>query len=160
VDPTVTIRPAESGDVEALGRLGAALVQEHYDFDRQRFLAPGPGTASGYGSYLGGMAQSGDACVFVAVSDGSVAGYVFAALEPLSWMDLRGPAGVVHDVIVSDDARRGGIGTKLMDAAIGWLREHGAPRVILMTAARNAGAQALFHRLGFRDTMVEMTLEL
>ena len=47
-----------------------------------------------------------------------------------------------------------------MQAAVDWLREHGAPRVILWTAAPNQAVQALFRRLGFRDTMMEMTKEL
>jgi RimJ/RimL family protein N-acetyltransferase len=47
-----------------------------------------------------------------------------------------------------------------MEAAIDWLRERGAPRVILWTATQNEAAQALFQRLGFRKTMTEMTLEL
>lgn len=37
---------------------------------------------------------------------------------------------------------------------------HGAPRGILWTAAPNETAQTLFHGLGFRDTMIEMTMEL
>ena len=55
---TVMIRPAERRGADALGKLGAMLVQEHYDFDRQRFLAPTPGTARGYGAFLGSMAES------------------------------------------------------------------------------------------------------
>ena len=47
-----------------------------------------------------------------------------------------------------------------MQAAIDWLRERNAPRVILWTAAPNETAQSLFRRLGFRETMMEMTLEL
>jgi hypothetical protein len=41
-----------------------------------------------------------------------------------------------------------------------WLRGRGAPRVILWTAAQNDAAQTLFTTLGFRQTMVEMTMEL
>lgn len=135
-------------------------MRTHYAFDAQRFLAPGSGTEHGYASFLGSVIDSPDDCVFVAEQDGTIRGYVFAALEPLSWKELRGPAGFIHDLAVVDEARRSGIGTKLMDAALGWLREHGAPRVILWTAAPNETAHKLFRRLGFRDTMVEMTLEL
>jgi RimJ/RimL family protein N-acetyltransferase len=35
----------------------------------------------------------------------------------------------------------------------------GAPRVVLLTAWQNDGAQALFEKAGFRRTMVEMTRE-
>jgi ribosomal protein S18 acetylase RimI-like enzyme len=157
---TVEIRTAERRDVAALGRLGAMLMRTHYEFDRQRFLAPGAGTESGYASFLGVMLESPDTCVFVAEEEGKVVGYVFAALEPLSWKELRGPAGFIHDVAVAEEARHSGAGTRLMQAAIDWLRQQGAPRVILWTAAPNAEAQSLFHHLGFRDTMIEMTMEL
>jgi len=158
--PPVTIRKAEPADLQALGRLGALLVRTHYEFDSKRFLPPTKGIEDGYASFLGRMSESPDSCVFVAERDGAIVGYVFAALEPLSWKELRGPAGFIHDVIVAEEARRLGIGTKLMEAAIEWLRARHAPRVILSTAALNVAAQVLFRRLGFRDTMVEMTMEL
>jgi ribosomal protein S18 acetylase RimI-like enzyme len=156
----VEIRKAGRRDLEALGRLGAMLIRTHYAFDHQRFLAPVEGVEKRYGSFLGSFLDSADGCVFVAERDGVVVGYVFAALEPLNWKELRGPAGFIHDVAVAEEARRSGIGTKLIEVAVGWLRDHGAPRVILWSAAQNEAARSLFHRLGFRDTMVEMTMEL
>jgi ribosomal protein S18 acetylase RimI-like enzyme len=154
------IRRAEKRDVEALGKLGVMLMETHHAFDRQRFLAPTPDASSGYSWFLGNMLDDDDACIFVADDGGEVAGYVYAALEPLSWKELRGPAGFIHDIAVREASRRDGIATQLMNAAIAWLREQGAPRVVLWTAAPNAGAQRLFHEAGFRDTMIEMTLEL
>jgi ribosomal protein S18 acetylase RimI-like enzyme len=157
---TVTIRRAERRDLESLGRLGAMLMRTHYAFDSERFLAPGKGSESGYASFLGNVLDSPEDCVFVAEKDGRITAYVYAALEPMSWKELRGPAGFIHDLVVSEEARRLGIGTKLTETAVEWLREHGAPRVILGTAASNKVALALFHRLGFHDTMIEMTREL
>lgn len=155
------IRKAERRDLDSLGRLGAMLMRTHYAFDRQRFLAPGTDAERGYAWFLGSVLESDENCVFVAEQDeGGIAGYVYAALEPHSWKELRGPAGFIHDLAVADEARHTGIGTKLLQVAIDWLRERNAPRVILWTAASNATAQSLFRRLGFRDTMMEMTLEL
>lgn len=154
------IRRAGRGDLEAVGRLGAMLVRTHYAFDHDRFLAPLEGTETAYAAFLGRQLDSRDACVFVAERDGVIAGYVFAALEPLNWKELRGPAGFIHDLAVSEEARRSGVGTKLIEAAVAWLRDRGAPRVILGTAAQNAVARSLFRQLGFRETMIEMTLEL
>jgi ribosomal protein S18 acetylase RimI-like enzyme len=157
----LTIRSAESRDLEALGRLGTMLMRTHYAFDPQRFLAPREGTEAGYGSFLGSVLDDEEGHIFVADDGTGVIGYVYAALEPLSWKELRGPAGFIHDIAVAEEARRGGVATALLDAAIGWLGERGAPRVILWTAARNEAAQALFaKRFGFRKTMLEMTLEL
>jgi ribosomal protein S18 acetylase RimI-like enzyme len=156
----MNIRRAEPRDADALGRLGAMLMRTHYDFDPQRFLAPMEGSERGYASFLAGLLDSPDDCIFVAEDEGRIAGYVFAALEPLSWKELRGPAGFIHDVVVFEEARGSGIGTQLIGAALEWLRDRGAPRAVLWTAAANAGAQRLFHRLGFRDTAIEMTIEL
>jgi GNAT superfamily N-acetyltransferase len=156
----VIIRKAEDRDVASLGRLGAMLMRTHYAFDHLRFLPPGPGSESGYAHFLGSILGTDDGVVFVAEEGDAVIGYAYAALEPLSWKELRGPAGFIHDVAVVEEHRHAGAGTQLMDAAIRWLRERGAPRVILWTAAPNDPARSLFHHLGFRDTMVEMTMEL
>jgi ribosomal protein S18 acetylase RimI-like enzyme len=154
------VRRAERRDVAALGRLGAMLMRTHFEFDRQRFLQPGGGADRGYASFLGSRLDSLQECVFVAELEGTVIGYVYAGLEPLSWKELRGPAGFIHDVAVEEQARRSGAARQLMAAAMAWLREHGAPRVVLWTATPNAAAQSLFRSLGFRETMTEMTLEL
>lgn len=99
--------------------------------------------------------------VFVAADEDDVVhGYACATLEGISWKELRGPAGVLHDIIVDEAARRTGIATALVEAVLTWLREQQAPRVVLSTAAPNVAAQALFARFGFRHTMVELTKEL
>ena len=155
-----TIRLATAADLPALGRLGALLIRTHYAFDPQRFMEPGTDPADGYAWFLGKQLKDVDAVVFVAEQDGKVIGYVYAALEPVSWKELRDACGFIHDVLVEEQERRSGTATALMEAAIGWLREQGAPRVILGTAEKNEGAQRLFAKLGFRRTMVEMTREL
>ncbi len=156
----VTIRAAERRDLEALGQLGAMLMRTHYAFDAQRFLAPGESAESGYARFLGSVLSDPDGRVLVAEEGENVLGYVYVALEPLSWKELRGPAGFIHDVAVREDARRQRVAEQLMQAALDWLRERDAPRVILWTAAQNDAARTLFRRLGFRDTMIEMTMEL
>lgn len=160
VDASPNIRPAGAADLPALGRLGGALLRVHYDFDPQRFLTPPDEPEAGYAWFLGTQMHEPDACVFVAEQDGQVVGYVYAGLEPMSWKELRDAAGFIHDVAVAEPYRGRGIGEALVQRASDWLRDHGAPRVLLWTAQRNAAAQRLFVRLGFRPTMIEMTREL
>ena len=155
-----TIRPAALTDAAALGQLGALLVREHHDFDPQRFMSPLPGIENGYGRFLTSQIGQDDAIVMVAELDGDIGGYVYATLEDRSWRDLRDACGYIEDIVVAETARRSGVATMLMNAAFDWVRSRGAPRVLLMTATANAGAQALFTRLGFRPTMIEMTREL
>jgi ribosomal protein S18 acetylase RimI-like enzyme len=140
--------------------MGGQLMRLHYAFDRQRFLDPGARPEVGYASFLRGQLNDEEQAVFVADQGGRVVGYVYAGIEPLSWKELRDRAGFVHDLVVLEEARRGGVATALMTAALEWLATLGVPRVLLWAADQNTVAQALFERLGFRRTMVEMTREL
>jgi ribosomal protein S18 acetylase RimI-like enzyme len=156
----VVIRRANESDVPILGRLGALLLETHYQFDQKRFMAPRANSAEGYARFLRSQLKLEDVAVFVAEREGSIIGYVYSGMEPASWKELREAAGFIHDVVVDDACRRAGIATRLIEAAMEWLRERGAPRVVLWTAENNPGAQHLFSCLGFRRTMVEMTREL
>jgi GNAT superfamily N-acetyltransferase len=156
----IVLRRATESDLPTLGQLGALLMQTHYAFDKQRFMAPGSSPAEGYGWFLGTQLHEEDAVVFVVERAGVVIGYVYAGLEPRSWKELREPAGFIHDVAVVESSRRTGVATVLIEAAIDWLRTRGAPRVLLWTAEGNKAALPLFSRLGFRRTMIEMTREL
>lgn len=156
-EPVTIIRRATERDAPALGRLGAALVRLHHDFDPGRFLAPGEHVEDGYARFLGAQLAREDDVVFVAERAGEVVGYVFAGVEPRSWKELRDEAGFIHDVLVAESARGTGTGERLVEAAAEWLVARGVGSVMLWTAARNEGAQRLFERLGFRQTMIEMT---
>lgn len=156
----VTIRPAAPGDLAVLGRLGALLVRVHHDFDPQRFIPARPGVEHAYASFLGTQLQEPDVIVLVAEREGVVMGYTYAGVEGNDYMALRGPAGVLHDIVVDPAERGQGVGRMLLDATIAALRARGAPRVVLSTAERNEAAQRLFARAGFRRTMIEMTREM
>jgi ribosomal protein S18 acetylase RimI-like enzyme len=156
----IHVRRATPADMEAVGRLGALLVRTHHEFDPKRFIAARPRTAESYASFLGSQLEDPDVTVLAAEEQGRVIGYAYAASEDYDWMSLRGPAGVLHDIIVDPEARGRGAGRLLLEATLDFLRSRGAPRVVLSTAARNASAQRLFASAGFRDTMIEMTREL
>jgi ribosomal protein S18 acetylase RimI-like enzyme len=158
--PAATLRPAAPADLPASGRLGALLVRTHHDFDPERFLPTTPQTEHGYASFLGTQLEKPNVVVLVAERDGEVLGYTYAGVEGYDYMSLRGPAGILYDIVV-DPAHRGrGVGRMLLDATLSALKTRGAPRVVLSTAEQNAPAQRLFASAGFRRTMIEMTREL
>ena len=157
--PAASIRPGTPADLKAIGRLGALLVRIHHDFDPDRFIAATPQTEHAYGSFLGTQLGEPSIVILVAERDGEVIGYAYAGVEGTDYMALRGPAGVLYDIVV-DAAHRGqGVGRGLLDATLAALEAKGAPRVVLSTAERNESAQRLFARAGFRRTMIEMTRE-
>ena len=157
---TVSIRRATTADLPRLGRLGALLVEEHHAFDERRFLPTRDRTPTDYAAFL--VRQLTDPKVIVLVADdhGDVVGYTYATIEGYDYMSLRGPAGVIQDIIVEPEFRGRGIARQLLTAALEALSAGGANQVVLSTAERNEAAQRLFASAGFRRTMVEMTREL
>jgi ribosomal protein S18 acetylase RimI-like enzyme len=156
----IVVRPATTADLEAVGRLGAILVRTHHDFDPKRFMAASAQTERGYASFLGSQLREKDVILLVAEQDRKVVGYSYARVEGRDYMSLRGPAGVLHDIVVCPEHRRHGVGSVLLDATLRALESRGVPQIVLSTAALNAGAKRLFTRAGFRETMVEMTRDV
>ncbi len=154
------IRRATEDDLTTLGRLGAVLLRTHHAFDAQRFMAPGSNPEAGYAAFLRTQFQSDDVAVFVAEHQGAVIGYVYAGIEPQSWKELRERAGFIHDIVVEESGRRSGVAAMLIQTALEWMRGRGLTHAMLWTATHNDAAQHLFTRLGFRETMIEMTREL
>lgn len=158
--PTIVVRPAAAADALTLGYLGALLMKLHHDFDPTRFIAPTQRTPGLYASFLEARRQRENSVVLVAEGEGIVLGYAYATLDGNDLMALRGPAGVLQDLVVDPAHRRRGVGRLLVEAIRNTLASRGAPRFVLSTAARNDVAQRLFAALGFRATMIEMTLDL
>jgi ribosomal protein S18 acetylase RimI-like enzyme len=162
-DPTssrLVIRRATRADLPHIGRLGALLVAAHHEFDERRFLAATSRTKDGYAHFLGTQIDASDAVVLVAEEGAGVIGYAYVAVESYHYMSLRGPAGLLHDIIVDPERRRHGVGRRLLEAAVAYVQSRGLSQIVLSTAQRNEAAQGFFAGVGFRRTMVEMTRDL
>jgi ribosomal protein S18 acetylase RimI-like enzyme len=157
---TLIVRAAIAADRPALGRLGALLVRAHHEFDRTRFMPASSGTEQGYASYLASQLGRPDVILLVAEQEGRVVGYSYAGIEGRDYMSLRGPAAVLHDLVVDPEHRGRGVGGRLLDETLRAIEARGVPQIVLFTAAPNEPAKRLFARAGFRQTMVEMTRDL
>ena len=154
------IRRAALSDGDALGRLGTLLVQQHHSFDERRFLAPTADTPEHYGAFLSSQLDAPDAVILVAEHECRVVGYAYGTLEGHDYVSLRGPAALLHDLIVDPGHRGRGAGRALLNAILDVFSTRRAPRVVLSTAQGNLPAQKFFEGESFRRTMVEMTREL
>jgi GNAT superfamily N-acetyltransferase len=66
----------------------------------------------------------------------------------------------VEVVVVAREARRAGIGRRLMEAVAAWARDRGAAEVVLTVWAGNAEAEAFYARLGYRVLSRVMSAKL
>ena len=141
-----------------MAALAAKLVRMHHELDAQRFFLT-ERVEEGYAWWFGQELARKEVALLVAERSGTLVGYAYGRLEERDWNQLLDTHGALHDLWVEEPERRHGVATALVEAMVQALVAKGAPRVVLHTAARNASAQALFARAGFRPTMVEMTRE-
>ena len=152
------VRKARPGDEQRVAEFALRLFEQHVEYDPERFstFANIDGAARFYGSRF----DTPDSAVFVAEIDDEVVGFAYIERDPLNYAELLRDGAWLHDIYVDESARAEGIGTALIKAAAEAAKRMGAEKLLLTVAAKNAVAQQIFERAGFRWTMVEMTLNL
>lgn len=156
---TLIIRDMTLGDLDEVSRLAEELVLLHHSWDRTRFFTT-PDVARGYHRFFASQLGNAGVLLLTASVDGKIAGYLYGTVEGRDWAKLLDGHGAVHDVFVSASFRRQGVAQALVGEACARFKKEGAPRVVLYSATSNPEGQALFRELGFRTTMVELTLDL
>ena len=131
VEPTaprreVAIRTARRDDVEHIAAI-----------ERTAFNDPWSA-----GSF---RALFGNPVVHFAVAEDSVTGRIFGYV--VAWMVVD--EAEIANLAVSDDARRTGIGARLLDHAIETVKSHRGAVVFLEVRESNAAARALYASRGF-----------
>ncbi len=155
----MSIQPMQAADLHAVGALAAELVALHHQWDETRFFNT-DNVAQGYRDFFRSQLSSPKVLLLTAKHEGEVVGYLYGTVEPRDWAKLLNPHGAIHDLFVSPHARGKGTAKLLMAEAVRYFKLQNLERVVLYSASANSQAQALFGRLGFRPTMVEMTLDL
>lgn len=92
-----------------------------------------------------------ESVIFLATAErsGETAGMGFTQLYPTFCSVKAQNVWVLYDLFVAPEARRSGIGRKLMNEARKMAEESGAAWVGLSTAITNKQAQALYEQLGY-----------
>ena len=155
----ITVRKARNEDGQTIAKFALALFAQHRDYDPDRFAELG--NREGAARYYVSRADTDESAVFVAeTDDGRVIGFAYLEYERLDYANLLEKAVWLHDLYVDHAARGSGAGRALMAAAAEFGRQTGAGRLVLSVAAKNTAAHEFFGNNGFRETMVEMTLNL
>ena len=95
--------------------------------------------------------QRGESVVFAVIEGENALG--FTQLYPSFSSVSMKPIWILNDLFVVEQARRRGVGARLLMAARGHAMQTGAVRLVLSTAVENVNAQALYERHGWqKDT--------
>jgi GNAT superfamily N-acetyltransferase len=122
------------------------LIAPLFDAYRQFF-----GRASdldGARRFLDKRLSRGESVIFAVVEGERALG--FTQLYPsFSSVSMR-PIWILNDLYVAEDARRRGVGARLLSAARDYALRTGTARLVLATAVTNTKAQELYERDGWR----------
>lgn len=151
---TFTLRRARRADVPALVALIAA------DALRAADDGTDPERAAGYERAFAAIDRDpAHTLVVVEAADGRVAGTMQLTLIP--GLARAGATRMqVEAVRVAESTRGLGVGTAMLEWAIGYARERGAALVQLTSDARRVDARRFYERLGFEPSHVGFKLFL
>lgn len=152
------IREAHSDDIEGLVELWIELMDFHRD--RDPFFSRSADAHDRFAEFVKAKMEAKEAVVLVAEQDGSLIGFSMAMVRDYPPVFEAGRHGFIQDVIVTQSARRQGIGRKLSDATLGWIRSQGVSRAELEVATTNPVSQAFWYEMGFRDSIKRLVLDL
>lgn len=97
--------------------------------------------------------------LLVAEEEGTVTGLVSLLYTTSTALGAR--VALLEDMVVAPEARNGGFGRALLDAAIARARADGCRRITLLTDGANTEAQRFYERAGFSASeMLPMRLML
>jgi len=134
-----TVHPATLEDIPAMAELLALLFMQEADFSPDLFKQQ-----AGLKNIIQ-HPQIGN--LFVLKENEDVIGMV-SLLYTVSTA-MGGPVAILEDLVLKDDSRGQGAGTKLLKAAIEYAKEKGCLRITLLTDPTNRRAIEFYQRQGF-----------
>ncbi len=158
----IEIKIAEDSDKETLADIFMGHLTSNSEYISHGELQMGVGTAykgpdgsllmkpadNGWEmwmKYITEKMSSADAVVYKAIDGDEIAGFCVADIEE----DGAAPFGMVCDVLVRQRVRGGGVGGRLLEAAVAWLRLRGISDIYLESGKDNHAAHEFFMKRGF-----------
>lgn len=135
----LTIRTADPDDAAIVGKLISQLGYTDI-------------TIEGARRRLVQLLDKVDHAVYVAVTDGRLAGFIHICVNETLENE---PRGEIRALSVDDKHRGGGIGAKLLDRAEEWARGRGLAKVRVRSNIIRDRARAFYERHGYDVTKVQ-----
>ena len=98
--------------------------------------------------------------IFVAESEGTVCGHLLVAFRTLLYAGVEVPAANIGLVLVDESYRGKGVGSLLLDTALGYIRDMKVPLTWLNTIPGDGPAYAMYRRRGFESIQGRLFADL
>ena len=113
-----------------------------------------------YSEYFERLVRSEDAVVMVAEDNGTIVGYLAAKIEDRPPVFEEDKRGWVDSVYVLENYRGQGIGRKLTEETLKWLKNKGIKQVELSVDSKNEFGYKVWKSLGFETWQIIMKKSL
>lgn len=112
--------------------------------------------------FLESTVISEESDILVCEENGTVIGFILlqAKVRPDFAFVISGKYCYIMDIIVTENHRRKGYGTELMNSAMDWARERGCNFINLDVLTNNPEAIRLYKKLGYTAKAQEMYIKL
>lgn len=145
------VRRAALHELDRVAALWTAITHHHAPLDPVfRMRADADGAVR---ELLGQIHRDAHSAIFVVDDAGDLPGMCIVRIDSAPPIMVEDERGEITDLGVRPEARRRGLATALVDAALAWVRECGVERVEVHVAKANAEGQAFWRARGFGDLM-------
>lgn len=110
--------------------------------------------------FLSARIEQSQSVIFLALQEAQAVG--FAQLYPAFSSVAMRPIWILNDLFVAPEARRVGLGRRLLQTAKDFAVAGGAKRLVLSTAIDNLAAQSLYEQMGWQkdEAFIQYRYEL
>lgn len=152
------IRPATVQDIPEIVAIWGELADYHARLDSA--FAPSASWHEEYRQFIRTLLGRDDALAVVATDGDQLVGYAVGRISLLPAFFERRRRGYIHDAVTRQGYRRRGIGARLVEALLDWMRSADVSMVELTVATGNEDAVRFWKRLGFGTYMQHMKREI
>ncbi len=149
-------RPARPADSDAIGRLWERMSSQHRAYDGEVWSWSDDASARWTQDLTESIGEP-DSVIWVAeYLDGPIFAFIRGCVRENPEVFSVRRSGEIWDMFVEESQRKRGVGTELMEAAVGDMKRRGAQNVKLHVAILNEPARRFYEKLGFEAVMVRM----